>query len=136
MSRLIKTHKTGFIAAVLAVAVILVAIVAVMSLRQRPLPAQEVALSARDVSFWLPDRPGQPNPPLHLTRGRPVRLTLRNDEPDKVLHCFTIGAMAVKSSRDLATGESELLTFTPSEAGTFAYACLMHPSMAGQIVVE
>jgi plastocyanin len=53
-----------------------------------------------------------------------------------VLHCFTIGGLGVATSRDLSTGESESLAFTPTETGTFAYACLMHPMMTGKVVVR
>jgi plastocyanin len=53
-----------------------------------------------------------------------------------VLHCFIIGGLNVKTTRNLATGESETLTFTPRERGAFSYACLMHPMMVGKIVVE
>lgn len=135
MSRLIKTHKTWLLPLVLTAVVFAIGIPALSQRRQNRAP-QEIVLFARDVSFWLPDQPEQPNPPLHLTRGRPVRLILRNDEPEKILHCFTIGAFDVESTRDLARGESEVLTFTPTHSGTFTYACLMHPMMAGKIVVE
>jgi FtsP/CotA-like multicopper oxidase with cupredoxin domain len=108
-----------------------------LSLRQRPTPQpREIVLISRDVSFWVAERPQEPNPPLRLTRGQPVKLILRNEEPDKVLHCFTIGGLDVKSTRNLAGGESETLAFTPTQSGTFTYACLMHPMMAGKVVVE
>lgn len=99
-------------------------------------PPEEIVLVAKDVAFRLADRPNDPNPALRLTRGRPVKLTVRNEEPGKVLHCFTITGLGVGTSRDLATGESEELVFTPKDAGTFAYACLMHPLMTGRIVVQ
>jgi plastocyanin len=71
-----------------------------------------------------------------LKKGETVKLTLLNQEPGKVLHCFTIGGMNVKTTRHLATGESETLTFRPREKGVFSYACLMHPMMTGKILVE
>jgi plastocyanin len=93
-------------------------------------------LITKDISFHLPSQPDNPNPSLHLKKGETVKLTLLNQEPGKVLHCFTLGGLGVKTSRHLATGESETLTFTPREKGVFSYACLMHPMMAGKIVVE
>ena len=136
MSRFIRRHRTWLLPLVLVVVVLSTAVPA-LSLRQRPaMQPQEIVLLARDVSFWLPERPQEPNPSLHLTRGKPVKLMLRNDEPDKILHCFTIGGLDVKSTHNLASGESEVLAFTPTTSGTFTYACLMHPMMAGKIVVE
>ncbi|MGH7179940.1 MAG: cupredoxin domain-containing protein [Tepidisphaeraceae bacterium] len=138
MSRVIKTHKIGLLSLVFALAVLAAAVPA-LSLRHRwtqPQPVEEIVLVARDVAFWHSNAPGQSNPTLRLVRGRPVRLILRNDEPDAVLHCFTIGGLDVKSTRDLAGGDSEILCFTPDQSGTFTYACLMHPSMTGRVVVE
>lgn len=136
MSRFVKTHKTWLIRLLLLAMVIMV-FVPVLTLRGRTTqPPQDVTLFAKDVTFWLPDLPDQANPTIRLTRGRPVRLVLRNDEPEKVLHCFTIGGLGVKSTRNLAAGESEVLAFTPDQRGTFSYACLMHPMMGGTVVVE
>jgi len=33
-------------------------------------------------------------------------------------------------------GQDESFSFTPSEAGTFAYFCAIHPSMTGELIVE
>ena len=136
MNNLIRTHKRWLIPS--ALAAIPLAVLLGLAARNPSAPAgpQEVTLIAREVVFYLADRPGEPNPALRLTRGRPVKLTLRNDEPGKVLHCFTIGGLDVKTTRDLETGESEVLTFTPTESGTFAYACLMHQNMAGTVIVQ
>jgi heme/copper-type cytochrome/quinol oxidase subunit 2 len=98
--------------------------------------AREIVLITKDISFQLASQPDTPNPPIHLKKGETVKLTLLNQEPGKVLHCFTLGGLGLKTSRDLATGESETLTFTPRERGVFSYACLMHPMMTGKIVVE
>lgn len=100
-----------------------------------PVP-RTIVLVAKDSVFRLAEQSDKPNPPLKLKRGEPVRLIIRNDEPGEVLHCFRIGALDVKTSRDLATGETETLSFTPTRKGTFAYACLMHPAMSGQVVVQ
>ncbi|MCE9589523.1 MAG: cupredoxin domain-containing protein [Planctomycetes bacterium] len=134
----LKTKKHVLI---LAASVIVVGLLTWSGLALGIGPASEgaprrITLIAKDVVFQLPDQPGQANPVLRLKKGQTVMLTLRNDEPERVLHCFTIGGFEVKTSRDLAAGESETLVFTPDTRGTFAYACLMHPSMAGQVVVE
>jgi plastocyanin len=91
---------------------------------------------ATDVAFQLVDQPGKANPPITLKKGQPVKLVISNAEPEKVLHCFTIAGLNVKTSGSLAAGESETLLFTPAKRGTYAYACLMHPSMTGRVVVE
>jgi plastocyanin len=98
--------------------------------------SREILLTTHGVAFYLPDRPNEPNPTIALKKGETVKLTLRNDEPGKILHCFRVGGLKVKTTEDLATGESEVLTFTPKQAGTFPYACLMHAGMAGKIVVK
>ena len=112
---------------------------AVMAFHHRPDSAgspREIVLITKYVVFQNASQPNEPNPTLRLKKGETVKLTLLNQEPDKVLHCFTIGGLGVKTSRHLATGESETLTFTPKEKGVFSYACLMHPMMAGTLIVE
>jgi heme/copper-type cytochrome/quinol oxidase subunit 2 len=97
---------------------------------------QEVVLIARDMAFRTPAEPGRANPQLRLSEGRPVRLVLKNEEPGQVLHCFTIAGLGVHTSRNLEAGEAEEITFTPQESGLFTYACLMHPTMVGSVVVQ
>ena len=133
MTRIMKQHgglmlAGGFLAGMAAFMI--------MAFTADPGPTREIVLVARDVAFVSPDRPALPNPPLTLKKGEPVRLTIRNGEPDRVLHCLTIGGMNVKTPGSLAAGESVTLTFTPKQKGTFTYACLMHPTMIGRISVE
>jgi plastocyanin len=78
----------------------------------------------------------EPNPTLTLRKGEPVKLVLRNDDPGTLLHCFVIPGLNVKTTESLAGGESEILLFTPRERGGYVYACLLHPAMAGKLVVE
>jgi heme/copper-type cytochrome/quinol oxidase subunit 2 len=137
MSPIIKKHGTKMFAIGLMAGLLVFAVMAFNVERPRNgSPAREMVLITKDISFRLPSRPDVPNPPLHLKKGETVKLTLLNQEPGKVLHCFTLGGLGVKTSRHLATGEWETLTFTPREKGVFSYACLMHPMMAGKIVVE
>jgi heme/copper-type cytochrome/quinol oxidase subunit 2 len=137
MPHIIKKHGTkmfaiGFIAGLLVFAVMAFNV----EHPRKGAPPREIVLITKDISFRLASQPDMPNPPLHLKKGETVKLTLLNQEPGKVLHCFMLGSMNVKTSRDLATGEWETLTFTPRERGVFSYACLMHPMMTGKIVVE
>ena len=137
MPQIIKKHGTkmfaiGFIAGLLVFAFMAFN----LEHPRNGAPAREIVLIAKDISFRLASQPDMPNPSLHLKKGETVKLTLLNQEPGKVLHCFTMGGLGVKTSRDLATGEWETLTFTPRERGVFSYACLMHPMMTGKIVVE
>lgn len=136
MNRFFKSRSRWLLPVVCAPIVLALALAA-FRLRPRPDAApRQIVLVAKDVSFRLADRPDESNPVLELKKGQPVKLVVRNDDPDKVLHCFTIGALEVGTSRDLATGESETLAFTPKLSGTFAYACLMHPMMTGKVVVR
>jgi plastocyanin domain-containing protein len=137
MPQIIKKHGgkmfvIGFIAGLLVFAVMAFN----LEHPRNTAPAREIALITKDISFRLASQPDLPNPPIHLKRGETVKLTILNQEPGKVLHCFTLGGLGVKTSRELATGEWETLTFTPRERGVFSYACLMHPMMTGKIVVE
>lgn len=136
MSEFIQIHKCWLLPATLAAAILAVVLGFASWTPSQSTGPQEITLIAKDVAFFLADHPNEANPPLQLTRGRSVKLILRNDEPEKVLHCFTIGGLEVKTTRELSTGESEVLSFTPGQAGTFAYACLMHQGMSGKVVVQ
>ena len=125
-----KVFLTGFITGLLTLAV-----VAFNGRREKSEP-REIVLVANAIEFYVENRPQEPNPTLRLKAGQPVKLVVRNDEPGKVLHCFTTGALGVKTTGSLAAGESETLQFTPRKKGTFVYACLLHGSMAGKLVVE
>ncbi len=93
-------------------------------------PPREITLVARDSVF------NESNPDLVLRRGKPIRLIVRNEEPGRTLHCFQIPSLGVYTTRNLAAGEAEVITFTPRKKGVFGYACLMHPSMNGRVIVE
>lgn len=135
MSKKIKMYGMKLLIPVLVVCVCALSALAMTIGRAPGAKTREIVMVTRDVAFEVPGQLGA-NPTLQLKKGQPVRLILRNDEPEKILHCFTIGGLGVKTTKDLATGESETLVFTPLERGTFTYACLMHPMMAGKIVVE
>ncbi len=136
MTQMIKKHGGKMFAAGFLAGVVAFAVLAFTAQQSPRAPTRTIVLAARDIAFRLPDQPNHANPALMLKKGEPVDLTIRNDEPGAVLHCFTIRGLNVKTARDLATGESETLMFTPQQKGTFAYACLMHPMMAGKVIVE
>ncbi len=136
MKKLIKNHGgkmflTGFLAGV-----VVFALTAFSFGKSKPVVPREIVLIASETAFYLPDQRDKPNPPITLKKGQPVKLVLRNEDPEKVLHCFTITGLNVKTAGSIAGGESETLSFTPKKKGTFAYACLMHPSMVGKLVIE
>jgi plastocyanin len=136
MPQIIKKHGTKMFAGGFIAGLLVFALMAFTTEPQDTSAAREIVLIAKDIAFRQPDHPDDPNPTIHLKKGETVKLTLLNQETEKVLHCFTIGGLNVKTTSDLATGESEMLTFTPKEKGVFSYACLMHPMMVGKIVVE
>jgi heme/copper-type cytochrome/quinol oxidase subunit 2 len=136
MTQMIKRHCGKMFAAGFAAGAMVFAVMAFTTREPPNVQQRELVLITKEVAFRSPDRPGQPNPVLTLKKGEPVKLVLRNEESASVLHCFIISGLNVKTTRSLSTGESETLTFTPKEKGTFAYACLMHPNMSGKVVVE
>jgi plastocyanin len=136
MPQIIKKHGVKMFAAGFVAGLLVFAAMAFTAQRPQDWSAHEIVLIAKDVAFRQPDHTDQENPTIRLKKGKTVRLTVLNQEPEKVLHCFIIGGLNVKTTRNLATGESETLTFTPRERGAFSYACLMHPMMVGKIVVE
>jgi heme/copper-type cytochrome/quinol oxidase subunit 2 len=94
-----------------------------------------IVLVAKNQAFHLENQPEIPNPPITLKRGEVAALVLRNEDATNVLHCFSIGGLNVKTS-SIDAGQSTTVTLRPTERGTLTYACLMHPSMSGRLIVE
>jgi len=136
MTQMIKRHCGKMFAVGFAAGVTIFAVMAFTASEPRNVQQRELVLITKEVTFRSPDQPSRPNPVLTLKKGESVKLVLRNEEPGSLLHCFIVGGLNVKTTRSLAAGESETLTFTPREKGIFAYACLMHPNMSGKVVVE
>jgi plastocyanin len=136
MTQLIIRHKHKFLTAVMLACVAALVLIKVNSSSGGSEEPRTIVLGAREIAFYIDGQPEQANPDLRLKAGQPVNLVIRNDEPEKVLHCFIIGGLNVKTHTNLETGQSETLTFTPDDSGTFTYACLMHPAMAGRVIVE
>jgi hypothetical protein len=98
-------------------------------------PKARILLVAKDQAFHLEGQPELRNPPITLKRGETAELLLRNDDPKSVLHCFAISGLDVKTS-SIDSGQTLTVTVRPTERGTLTYACLMHPPMAGKLIVQ
>jgi plastocyanin len=94
-------------------------------------PPQVIQLQAKAGKF------NEVNPTLEIRRGVPVEITIRNDEPEAVLHDFVLVGLGVKTPKAIQPGEVSTLRFTPPHAGEFAYTCTLHPGlMDGRLVVR
>ena len=98
-------------------------------------PKVRIVLVAKDQAFHLEDKPELRNPPITLKRGEVAELVLRNDDPSRVLHCFSISGLDVKTP-SIDAGQTLTVTVRPTKRGTLTYACLMHPPMAGKLIVQ
>jgi hypothetical protein len=95
------------------------------------LPTQTVVLTAKGIRF------NAVNPTLEFKRGVPTEITLRNDEPSPILHDFVVAGLNARTPALLRPGESAVVRFTPTQTGTFAYACSLHPGMMdGRLTVR
>ena len=94
-----------------------------------------ITIVAKDQAFHLENQPELRNPPIMLKRGQVTELVLRNEDPNRVLHCFSISGLDVKVP-SIDSGQTVSVTVRPAERGTLTYACLMHPPMAGKLIVQ
>ncbi|MGB7838988.1 MAG: cupredoxin domain-containing protein [Terrimicrobiaceae bacterium] len=94
-----------------------------------------IMLVAKDQAFHLEGKPELRNPPITLKQGQTAELVLRNDDPNRVLHCFSISSLDVKTP-SIDAGQTLTVTVRPTKRGTLTYACLMHPPMAGKLIVQ
>ncbi|HEY5707310.1 MAG TPA: cupredoxin domain-containing protein, partial [Terrimicrobiaceae bacterium] len=94
-----------------------------------------IVIVAKDQAFHLEGQPDVRNPPITLKRGQITELVLRNDDPSRILHCLSISGLDVKIS-SIDSGQTVSVTVRPAERGTLTYACLMHPPMAGKLIVQ
>jgi Cupredoxin-like domain len=99
------------------------------------LPPVRITIVAKDQAFHLEDQPNLRNPPIILKRGQVTELVLRNEDPNRILHCFSISGLDVMVP-NIDSGQTVSVTVRPSERGTLTYACLLHPPMAGKLVVQ
>src|SRR5215510_13679693 len=94
-----------------------------------------ITIVAKDQAFHLEDQPELRNPPITLKRGQVAELVLCNEDPNRILHCFSISGLDVKVP-SIDSGQTVSVTVRPSERGTLTYACLLHPPMAGKLIVQ
>jgi hypothetical protein len=102
---------------------------------QSDTPKVRITLVAKDQAFYLEGQPELRNPPIILKRGETAELLLRNEDQRSVLHCFAISGLDVKTS-SIDPGQTLAVTVRPTQRGTLTYACLMHPPMAGKLIVQ
>ena len=98
-------------------------------------PKVRILLVAKDQAFHLEGNPELRNPSITLKQGETAELVLRNDDPNRVLHCLSIGGLDVKTP-SIDSGQTFTVTLRPAKRGTLTYACLMHPPMAGKLIVQ
>jgi plastocyanin domain-containing protein len=99
--------------------------------KNSPPATQIIQLQAKAGKF------NEVNPTLEIRRGVPVEITIRNDEPEAVLHDFVLVGLGLKTPKALQPGEVSTLRFTPSQTGEFAYTCTLHPGlMDGRLIVR
>lgn len=135
MTDMIRKYPGLSIAIVLGVILVSVAAFALGSRDAGDSQARELVLIAKDLAFYETGKT-QPNPDLVFKKGETVRLVIVNEEPGKILHCFTLAGLDIKTSNHLEFGQSETLIVTPKKKGEFGYSCMLHPLMSGKVVVN
>jgi FtsP/CotA-like multicopper oxidase with cupredoxin domain len=96
-------------------------------------PTREVTLTARGMSFFTDEFPGQSNPLIRLHAGERVRLVLKNEAPG-LLHDIEIPALEVQLDQ-IRAGETTDLTFTvPDSPGHHEYRCRPHAELMHGVV--
>lgn len=103
--------------------------------RTADVPKVRIVLVAKDQAFHLEGMPERRNPPITLKRGQTAELVLRNEDANRVLHCFSISGLDVKTP-SIESGQTLTVTVRPTKRDTLTYACLMHPPMAGKLIVQ
>jgi hypothetical protein len=98
-------------------------------------PKVRIMLIAKDQAFHLEGKPELRNPAITLKQGQIAELVLRNDDSSRVLHCLSISGLDVKTA-SIDSGQTLTVTVRPTKRGTLTYACLMHPPMAGKLIVQ
>ena len=80
-------------------------------------PKVRILLVAKDQAFHLEGNPELRNPSITLKQGETAELVLRNDDPNRVLHCLSIGGLDVKTP-SIDSGQSFTVTLRPTKRGT------------------
>jgi hypothetical protein len=98
-------------------------------------PKVRIMLIAKDQAFHLEGKPELRNPAITLKQGQIAELVLRNDDPSRAPPPLAISGLDVKTA-SIDSGQSLTVTVRPTKRGTLTYACLMHPPMAGKLIVQ
>lgn len=96
-------------------------------------PSREVTLTARGMSFFTDEIPGQPNPVIRFHSGERVRLVLKNDAPG-LLHDVEIPALKVEVDQIRAGETTEVIFTVPDLPGQHEYRCRPHSEMMHGVV--
>lgn len=94
-----------------------------------------------DLEARSPELGNWGTPEIHLVKGETVRLRIRNT--DTVTHGFAIPGMGLGMDEPIKikAGHVDFIFLTPTESGTYLYACTVwcstqHPKMVGNIIVS
>jgi len=75
------------------------------------------------------------NPTITLNQGNSLSLHLINEDLEKhSRHNLNIDKFGIHT-KDLGYFQTQTVTFTANETGTFDYYCSIHPEMTGKIIV-
>jgi plastocyanin len=97
--------------------------------------AREIHLVVRDMTYYLEGQ-DTPNPTLHVRRGEPVRILLRNEDAG-MSHDFAIRAWNRGTGVIEGRGDAAVEFTAPDAPGEETYACTPHGEMMrGTIRVE
>lgn len=112
---MIAVSKTGTIPPLLAVLCAVGPLAAVSACGSHPDGPTKIVLHARapERGNWYPQE-------LHVERGRPVTIVVRN--VDVATHSFYLPALNLNTG-PLKPGETTEVTFTPEFAGEFLFLC-------------
>lgn len=112
----------GIVVALVALAVLVVALIPVMTQAR---PAREIHLVARGMAFYLDGEPSLANPTLELAAGERIRFVLRNDDQG-MIHDFSASELAVATDRLEWRQQGEVTFVVPDRPGSYEYVCRPH----------
>jgi plastocyanin len=115
---------SGKALAALVVTIVVGALLPVMT----KVPAREITLVARDMSFYLDGDFEHPNPVIAVKAGEHVRIVVRNEERG-MKHDFALPVAAARTAL-LRWNEQGGVTFeAPATPGSYEYLCTLHSAM-------
>lgn len=113
-----------------SVVVALLSMVGATTLLRGETLVRQVEIIAQNMHF------NQTNPPIVAQVGERVEVMVQNTEDRPLAHDFSVPAFGSKTSF-LQPGQSETVSFMAKRAGTFKYACTLHPgAMNGLVIIQ